>query len=96
MTADEVPDPANLNMSLSVNGVTMQNSTTAQMVFKPGFLVYYLSQFMVLEPGDVINTGTPPGVGMGLKPPRYLAEGDVVELTIEGLGAQRQTVVGPR
>ncbi len=96
VTADEVPDPANLTMSLSVNGVTMQNSTTAQMVFKPGFLVYYLSQFMVLEPGDVINTGTPPGVGMGLKPPRYLAEGDVVELTIEGLGAQRQTVVGPR
>ena len=96
VTADEVPHPANLTMSLSVNGVTMQNSTTAQMVFKPGFLVYYLSQFMVLEPGDVINTGTPPGVGMGLKPPRYLAEGDVVELTIEGLGAQRQTVVGPR
>lgn len=96
VTADEVPDLANLTMSLSVNGVTMQNSTTAQMVFKPGFLVYYLSQFMVLEPGDVINTGTPPGVGMGLKPPRYLAEGDVVELTIEGLGAQRQTVVGPR
>jgi 2-keto-4-pentenoate hydratase/2-oxohepta-3-ene-1,7-dioic acid hydratase in catechol pathway len=96
VTTDEVPDPVNLTMSLSVNGVTMQNSTTAHMVFKPGFLVYYLSQFMVLEPGDVINTGTPPGVGMGLKPPRYLAEGDVVELTIEGLGAQRQTVVGPR
>ena len=93
VTTDEVPDPANLAMSLSVNGQMMQNSTTAQMVYQPAFLVHYLSQFMVLEPGDVINTGTPPGVGMGLKPPRYLAPGDVMELTIEGLGHQRQEVI---
>ena len=83
-------------MTLSVNGTSMQNSSTAQMVFKPGFLVHYLSQFMVLEPGDIINTGTPPGVGMGLKPSRYLGEGDVVELSIQGLGTQKQTVIGPR
>lgn len=93
VTTDEAPDPANLAMSLSVNGQMMQNSTTAQMVYQPAFLVHYLSQFMVLEPGDVINTGTPPGVGMGLKPPRYLAPGDVMELTIEGLGHQRQEVI---
>ena len=93
VTTDEVPEPANLAMSLSVNGHMMQNSTTAQMVYQPAFLVHYLSQFMVLEPGDVINTGTPPGVGMGLKPPRYLAPGDVMELTIEGLGHQRQEVI---
>jgi len=93
VTTDEVPDPANLAMSLSVNGQMMQNSTTAQMVYQPAFLVHYLSQFMVLEPGDVINTGTPPGVGMGLKPPRYLAPGDIMELTIEGLGHQRQEVI---
>jgi 2,4-diketo-3-deoxy-L-fuconate hydrolase len=93
VTTDEVPDPANLALSLSVNGHMMQNSTTAQMVYQPAFLVHYLSQFMVLEPGDVINTGTPPGVGMGLKPPRYLAPGDVMELTIEGLGHQRQEVI---
>jgi len=93
VTTDEAPDPANLAMSLSVNGQMMQNSTTAQMVYQPAFLVHYLSQFMVLEPGDVINTGTPPGVGMGLKPPRYLAPGDIMELTIEGLGHQRQEVI---
>jgi len=93
VTTDEMPDPANLALSLSVNGQMMQNSTTAQMVYQPAFLVHYLSQFMVLEPGDVINTGTPPGAGMGLKPPRYLAPGDVMELTIEGLGHQRQEVI---
>jgi 2-keto-4-pentenoate hydratase/2-oxohepta-3-ene-1,7-dioic acid hydratase in catechol pathway len=96
VTADEVPDPTALSMELSVNGATMQSSSTRQMVYTPGFLVHYLSQFMVLEPGDVINTGTPPGVGMGSKPPKYLHEGDVVELHIEGLGSQRQTVIGPR
>jgi 2-keto-4-pentenoate hydratase/2-oxohepta-3-ene-1,7-dioic acid hydratase in catechol pathway len=63
------------------------------MLFRPAFLVHYLSQFMVLEPGDLINTGTPPGVGMGLKPPVYLEPGDVVELGIQGLGRQRQVVV---
>lgn len=92
VTPDEVPDPTTLPMWLSVNGKMMQNSSTAQMVFTPGFLVYYLSQFMVLEPGDVINTGTPPGVGMGQKPARYLQPGDTMELGIEGLGQQRQAV----
>ena len=92
-TKDEVPDPTALALSLSVNGQMMQNSSTAQMVYTPTFIVHYLSQFMVLEPGDVINTGTPPGVGMGLKPPRYLVPGDVMELTVEGLGTQRQTAI---
>lgn len=93
VTPDEVTDPTNLSMLLSVNGETLQKSSTAQMVYKPGFLVHYLSQFMVLEPGDVINTGTPPGVGMGQKPPRYLKPGDVMQLEIEGLGRQRQLAV---
>lgn len=93
VTKDEVPDPTALALSLSVNGQMMQNSSTAQMVYTPTFIVHYLSQFMVLEPGDVINTGTPPGVGMGLKPPRYLVPGDVMELTVEGLGTQRQTAI---
>ena len=66
------------------------------MVFKPDFLVYYLSQFMVLEPGDLINTGTPPGVGLGFKPPVYLKDGDVMQLEIEGLGRQTQPVVAYR
>ena len=83
-------------MSLSVNGQVRQNSTTAQMVFKPDFLVYYLSQFMVLEPGDLINTGTPPGVGLGLKPPVFLQDGDLMELAIEGLGRQAQRAVAYR
>lgn len=93
VTKDEIGDPTNLAMQLSVNGETMQRSSTAQMVFKPAFLVHYLSQFMVLEPGDIINTGTPPGVGMGLKPPRYLTSGDNMSLEIEGLGVQRQKVI---
>lgn len=93
VTKDEVADPTNLAMQLSVNGETMQRSSTAQMVFKPAFLVHYLSQFMVLEPGDVINTGTPPGVGLGLKPPRYLTPGDTMSLEIEGLGVQIQKVI---
>ena len=93
VTKDEVDDPTNLAMQLSVNGETMQRSSTAQMVFKPAFLVHYLSQFMVLEPGDVINTGTPPGVGLGLKPPRYLTPGDTMSLEIEGLGVQIQKVI---
>jgi 2,4-diketo-3-deoxy-L-fuconate hydrolase len=93
VTSDEIPDPTALRMFLTVNGETMQDSSTAQMVYKPAFLVHYLSQFMVLEPGDIINTGTPPGVGMGLKPPRYLKSGDVIELGIESLGRQRQEVI---
>jgi 2-keto-4-pentenoate hydratase/2-oxohepta-3-ene-1,7-dioic acid hydratase in catechol pathway len=92
VTTDEVTEPTELPMWLTVNSELMQNSSTSQMVFTPGFLVAYLSQFMVLEPGDVINTGTPPGVGMGFKPPRYLKPGDLMELGIQGLGQQRQYV----
>lgn len=92
VTPDEIADPANLTMSLKLNGKLTQNSSTAQMVFKPDFLVYYLSQFMVLEPGDLINTGTPPGVGLGQKPPFYLKDGDLMELEIAGLGSQAQRV----
>jgi 2-keto-4-pentenoate hydratase/2-oxohepta-3-ene-1,7-dioic acid hydratase in catechol pathway len=96
VTRDELSDVSDLRMTLNVNGQARQNSTTAQMVFKPDFLVYYLSQFMVLEPGDLINTGTPPGVGLGLKPPVFLHDGDVMELGIEGLGRQTQRAVAYR
>jgi 2-keto-4-pentenoate hydratase/2-oxohepta-3-ene-1,7-dioic acid hydratase in catechol pathway len=92
VTKDEVADPQNLAMWLTVNGETMQNGSTKTMVYGVAFLVSYLSQFMSLHPGDIISTGTPPGVGMGMKPPRYLKAGDVVELGIEGLGSQRQQV----
>ncbi len=90
VTADEVPNPNDLHMWLKVNGETMQSGTTATMVYQVPFLISYLSQFFTLHPGDIISTGTPPGVGMGQKPPRYLKAGDVVELGIEGLGVQRQ------
>ncbi len=90
VTPDELPDTDNLAMWLKVNGQMMQQGSTASMVYKVPFLISYLSQFFTLHPGDVISTGTPPGVGMGLKPPRYLKPGDVVELGIEGLGSQRQ------
>ena len=93
VTKDEVPDPLNLNLWLKVNGKTFQNGSTNQMVFGPAFLVHYLSQFMSLQPGDVISTGTPPGVGLGQKPPVYLNVGDVMELGVEGMGVQRQVVV---
>lgn len=93
VTKDEVADPQNLAMWLKVNGQTMQDGSTSTMVYKVAFLVSYLSQFMSLHPGDIISTGTPPGVGMGLKPPRYLKDGDVVELGIEGLGTQTQRFV---
>ena len=96
VTRDELSDVSDLKMTLNVNGQARQNSTTAQMVFKPDFLVYYLSQFMVLEPGDLINTGTPPGVGLGLKPPVFLHDGDVMQLEIEGLGRQTQRAVAYR
>ncbi len=93
VTADEVGDPANLSMWLDVNGTRRQNGSTRTMIFKPAFLVSYLSQFMSLQPGDVITTGTPPGVGMGIKPsPIFLDVGDVMELGIEKLGSQRQVV----
>jgi len=90
VTADAVTDPASLGMRLTVNGQMMQSGNTNTMIFDPPHLVHYLSQFMTLEAGDLISTGTPPGVGMGQKPPRYLEPGDVVELSIDGLGAQRQ------
>ena len=91
MTRDAVADPQNLGMWLKVNGETMQDGSTKTMVYGVAHLVSYLSQFMSLLPGDIISTGTPPGVGMGMKPPRYLKDGDVVELGIEGLGTQTQT-----
>jgi 2,4-diketo-3-deoxy-L-fuconate hydrolase len=93
VTSDEVGDPGNLLMWLEVNGHRYQDGSTATMVYKPPFLVSYISQFMSLQPGDVISTGTPPGVGMGQKPPVYLKAGDVMRLGIEGLGEQRQNVV---
>lgn len=93
VTRDEIPDPQNLTMWCDVNGQRMQNGSTATMVFGVAHLVSYLSQFMSLLPGDVISTGTPPGVGMGKKPPLYLKPGDVVTLGIEGLGDQRQVFV---
>jgi 2-keto-4-pentenoate hydratase/2-oxohepta-3-ene-1,7-dioic acid hydratase in catechol pathway len=94
VTSDEVPDPQNLAMKLDVNGQRMQNGNTKTMIFGVAHLVWYLSQFMVLEAGDVITTGTPPGVGLGKKPtPIFLKPGDVMELEIEGLGKQRQTLV---
>ena len=80
-------------MKLRVNGDLRQNGTTAKMIFNPAFLVHYLSQFMTLEPGDLISTGTPPGVGLGMKPPRYLKVGDTVELEIEHLGRQMQRCI---
>jgi 2,4-didehydro-3-deoxy-L-rhamnonate hydrolase len=93
VTPDEVGDPNALAMWLDVNGERMQTGSTATMVYKVAFLISYLSQFFTLEPGDVISTGTPPGVGMGMKPPRYLRPGDVVTLGVKGLGAQRQLCV---
>ena len=93
VTRDEVADPQSLPMWLKVNGETMQDGSTETMVYGVAHLVSYLSRFMTLHPGDVISTGTPPGVGMGQKPPRYLKPGDRVELGIEGLGAQAQDVI---
>lgn len=92
VTRDEVPEPHGLSMWLDVNGERRQNSSTRMMIFDVPFLVHYISQFMTLEAGDVISTGTPPGVGMGLKPPRFLRPGDVMTLGIEQLGEQRQSV----
>jgi 2,4-didehydro-3-deoxy-L-rhamnonate hydrolase len=93
VTADEIADVGNLGLWLDVNGERRQTGSTATMLFGPATIVHYLSQFMVLEPGDLIDTGTPPGVGMGQDPPTYLKPGDVVELGIDGLGTQRQEVV---
>lgn len=93
VTRDEVPDPQTLHLWLKVNGKSYQDGSTSTMVFGVAHLVSYISQFMTLEPGDVISTGTPPGVGMGQKPPTYLKAGDVIELGIDGIGTQRQEVV---
>lgn len=93
VTKDDVPNPNALHLWLSVNGERLQDSNTDDMIFNVPTLVSYISQFMTLLPGDVISTGTPAGVGLGLKPPRYLKPGDVVELGIEGLGEQKQTAV---
>ena len=93
VTRDEILDPQNLSMWLTVNGQMMQNGSTKTMVYGVANVVSYLSNFMSLQPGDVISTGTPPGVGMGRNPQQYLLPGDVVELGIEGLGRQRQNVI---
>jgi 2-keto-4-pentenoate hydratase/2-oxohepta-3-ene-1,7-dioic acid hydratase in catechol pathway len=95
-TTDEIDDVLALDMWLDVNGVRRQTGTTKTMIFDPYFIVHYLSQFLVLEPGDLINTGTPPGVGMGFNPPVWLQPGDIMELGIQQLGSQRQHVLGPR
>jgi 2,4-diketo-3-deoxy-L-fuconate hydrolase len=96
VTGDEVSDPQNLDMWLDVNGKRMQTGNTRTMVFGCAYLVSYLSRFMTLSPGDVITTGTPPGVGLGFKPPIYLKAGDKISLGIEKLGEQHQNVVGWR
>ncbi|MFP6743332.1 MAG: fumarylacetoacetate hydrolase family protein [Alphaproteobacteria bacterium] len=95
VTADEVPDPQALRVHLEVNGESMQDGSTSQMIFNVAHLISYISFFMTLSAGDVIITGTPPGVGAGRTPPRFLAPGDVVTVGVEGLGTQRQVVVGP-
>jgi len=96
VTPDEIDDVDALDMWLDINGTRRQTGNTRTMIFDPFFIVHYLSQFLVMEPGDLINTGTPPGVGMGFVPPIWLRPGDVMELGIEGLGSQRQNVLGPR
>ncbi len=93
VTRDEIPNVLDLAMSLAVNGKRYQDGSTKTMIFSPAFIVSYLSQFMSLQSGDVISTGTPPGVGLGQKPPVYLDVGDVMTVTISGLGEQRQRVV---
>jgi 2,4-didehydro-3-deoxy-L-rhamnonate hydrolase len=93
VTTDEIPDPQVLAMSLDVNGRRMQTGSTKTMIFTIAHQLHYISQFMVLEAGDVVTTGTPPGVGLGMKPPVWLKEGDTMHLTIQGLGEQTQRVV---
>jgi 2-keto-4-pentenoate hydratase/2-oxohepta-3-ene-1,7-dioic acid hydratase in catechol pathway len=95
VTPDEIGDVQNLPMHLAVNGEVKQQGSTATMHFSVAFLISYISRFMTLEPGDIISTGTPPGVGMGFDPPTYLRPGDVVDLGIGGLGRQRQRVLAP-
>ena len=92
-TVDEIEDPNSLNLWLKLNGKKIQDSTTADFIFNVQYVISYLSEFMTLLPGDVISTGTPAGVGLGFDPPIYLKEGDVMELGIDGLGAQKQRAV---
>ena len=92
-TSDEIADPENLKMWLTVNGETKQNGNSSKLIFGIAHLVSYLSEFMTLEPGDIVSTGTPPGVGMGFKPSQFMKPGDVVELGIEGLGSSKQVAV---
>ena len=93
VTKDEIDDVNNLSLKLKVNNELMQNGNTSNLIFKPNFIVSYLSKFMTLMPGDIIPTGTPAGVGMGMKPPRFLNKGDIIELNIEKLGKQTQKVL---
>ena len=93
VTRDDVPNPQKLSMWLDLNGKRMQTGSTRTMIFSVAKIISYVSQFMTLEPGDIITTGTPPGVGLGMKPPLYVKKGDVMTLGIEGLGEQRQVVV---
>ena len=93
VTKDEVPDPQDLSMTLDVNGQRMQDGSTKTMIFSVNHIVHYLSQFMSLNPGDVIATGTPPGVGLGMKPPMFLKSGDTMKLSIQGLGEQNQKCI---
>jgi 2-keto-4-pentenoate hydratase/2-oxohepta-3-ene-1,7-dioic acid hydratase in catechol pathway len=93
VTQEEVPNPQNLHLWLEVDGKRYQDGTTKTMVFGVAYVVSYLSRFMRLQPGDIISTGTPPGVGLGQKPPVYLRPGNVIRLGIDGLGEQRQEVV---
>jgi len=93
VTRDEIPDPQNLDMQLSVNGMRCQTGNTNTMIFPVAEIISFLSKFLTLRPGDIIITGTPPGVGAGMKPPKFLRPGDIVELSIDGLGTQTQNVV---
>ncbi len=93
LTADEMDNTSDLQLQLSVNGETRQQGSTEMMIFRPAYLIHYLSQFMTLEAGDLILTGTPPGVGMGMQPPTYLNAGDALELSIAGLGSQQQQII---
>ena len=93
VTTDEITDPQRLQMFLDVNGHRFQNENTSDMIFSVNYLIWYVSQFMVLEPGDIINTGTPAGVGLGLHPPRYLVSGDQMRVGIEGIGEQQLPVI---
>jgi 2-keto-4-pentenoate hydratase/2-oxohepta-3-ene-1,7-dioic acid hydratase in catechol pathway len=96
VTGDEIADPQDLDMTLDVNGERRQTGNTGTMIFDVKHLISYISRFMSLQPGDVISTGTPPGVGMGMKPQVFLKDGDVMDLSVAGLGTQRQQVAADK